>query len=96
MKKVPLTGYIIIPQNERDEILSALEIHKKLTLEETGCITFQITPCESDENKFMVYEEFININAFAEHQQRVKNSAWGKISTNVERHYQPVREIEKL
>ncbi len=94
MKKVVLTGYIIIPNDERDEILSAFEIHKKLTLAETGCITFQITPCKDDTNKFMVYEEFINIDAFAEHQQRVKNSAWGKISTNVARHYQPVREIE--
>ncbi len=51
MTKVILQGYITIPQDERQAVLSALEIHKRLTLEETGCLTFQITPCTDDDNK---------------------------------------------
>ncbi len=95
MTKVILQGYITIPQDDRQAILSALEIHKQLTLAETGCLTFQIIPCTDDDSKFNVYEEFIDMQAFEYHQQRVQSSEWGKVSANVKRYYQPVRVVEE-
>jgi quinol monooxygenase YgiN len=64
-----------------------LIIHKKLTLAETGCLIFTVTPDEVNANKFSVYEEFINQAAFDNHQARVNASAWGEATKNVERHY---------
>ena len=62
--------------------------HEKLTQQESGCITFKVTQDLGNINRFNVYEEFIDQKAFERHQLRVKNSKWGKVTTNVQRHYQ--------
>ena len=62
-------------------------IHKNLTLKEAGCLTFTVTLDEVNPNKFSVYEEFVNQDAFDYHQARVKLSKWGEVTKNVERHY---------
>jgi len=88
LAKVILQGFIIVPESELDVVKSELIIHKKLTLKETGCLTFTVTPDEINPYKFSVYEEFINQEAFDNHQARVKSSKWGDITKNVERNYQ--------
>ncbi|BEU05319.1 hypothetical protein OAG1_41190 [Agarivorans sp. OAG1] len=40
--------------------------------------------------RFGVFEEFRDKSAFEHHQARVKASHWGKVTVNVERHYQMV------
>lgn len=90
MNNVVLEGYILVPDENRESILDALEIHIQLTRQELGCITFEVTACQDDNNKFSVYEVFDDMNSFQWHQQRVKASEWGIISKDVTRYYQPV------
>lgn len=88
MEKVILKGFIEIPEAERSQVLAALPEHKKLTLQEPGCIVFKVEPDEEFSNRYTVYEEFVSQEAFASHQKRVKESTWGKVTANVKRHYQ--------
>lgn len=88
MSKVILQGHILVPDNDLESVTQALVVHKELTLEEPGCIVFRVSQSTLQPNRFEVYEEFINREAFETHQQRVKASDWGKITKNVTRHYQ--------
>ncbi|TOM29237.1 antibiotic biosynthesis monooxygenase, partial [Vibrio parahaemolyticus] len=72
MSKVTLKGFILVPESELESVKSELVNHKRLTLEESGCITFSVTQNSEDPLRFDVYEEFIDKMAFAYHQQRVK------------------------
>ncbi|RXJ74318.1 antibiotic biosynthesis monooxygenase [Veronia nyctiphanis] len=87
MAKVTLSGYIIVPEHELEKIQHALVTHITLTREEPGCIKFIVVQDDSHMHRFNVYEEFESEDAFDAHQDRVKNSDWGKIARNVERHY---------
>ena len=88
MSKIILKGYITVPKEELSIVIKELEIHKKLTLEEEGCIVFEVIQDKSIPTYFNVYEEFINKEAFDMHQVRVKNSQWGKVTKNVQRVYE--------
>ncbi|WP_375058232.1 putative quinol monooxygenase [Zobellella sp. DQSA1] len=88
MPKVVLKGFIIVPDADLDAVKKELVTHKKLTLEEAGCIIFEVTQCEKDPRRFNVYEEFKDKRSFEAHQARVKASLWGKVSENVKRHYE--------
>ncbi|EKO3667691.1 putative quinol monooxygenase [Vibrio metschnikovii] len=88
MSKVTLKGFILVPESELEVVKIELENHKRLTLEEPGCITFKVTENSENPSRFDVYEEFIDKSAFEYHQNRVKTSHWGKVTVNVERHYE--------
>lgn len=87
ISKVILKGFIVVPEDDLCTILEELKIHTKLTLEEPGCIVFEVTQSESDPFRFEVYEEFKDKASFDKHQARVKASNWGEITVNGERHY---------
>ncbi len=80
-------GYIIVSDEQLTIVKEALILHKELTLQESGCITFKVTQDNIDSNKYTVYEEFIDQQAFVIHQVRVKNSYWGKVTINLQRTY---------
>lgn len=88
LRKVILQGFIIVVDSDLEVVKRELVTHKRLTLEEKGCLTFAVTPDENNRNQFHVYEEFVNQDAFDHHQARVKSSKWGEVTKNVERHYQ--------
>ncbi|WP_299574914.1 antibiotic biosynthesis monooxygenase [uncultured Shewanella sp.] len=88
MPKVILKGFIIVPESELEVVKSELVNHKRLTLEEPGCITFDVIESSKNPLRFDVYEEFRDRSAFEHHQVRVKESLWGKVTVNVERHYE--------
>ncbi|MGF1800162.1 antibiotic biosynthesis monooxygenase [Vibrio gigantis] len=88
MSKVILQGHILVPDNDLEAVTQALVVHKELTLSEPGCIVFRVSQSTLQPNRFEVYEEFTNREAFETHQNRVKTSDWGKITKNVTRHYQ--------
>ncbi|MFM2483507.1 putative quinol monooxygenase [Celerinatantimonas yamalensis] len=88
MSKVILKGFILVPEQDREVVKSELINHKRLTLQEQGCITFSVTKNLNNPLRFDVFEEFVDKAAFEEHQQRVKNSYWGKVTANVERYYE--------
>lgn len=88
MSKIILKGHIIVQEEDLETVKTALLIHIKLTQCEPGNQVFNVTQDEKNLNKFHVYEEFINKDAFEFHQKRVKQSNWGEITANVERHYE--------
>ncbi len=88
MAKVILFGYIEVPEPELEPVKKALEQHIELTLQEVGCLTFEVTQRNTTPTIFDVYEEFSSQEDFEFHQQRVKNSEWGEVSKNIKRCYQ--------
>lgn len=90
MIKVIIEGYIIVPNSDLESVKSALDIHRTLTLRETGCLTFEVTEDGSNPNKFIFHEEFINQSAFDSHQARTKSSKWAEVSKNVERNFKRI------
>jgi quinol monooxygenase YgiN len=90
LPKVKLSGYILVPENDLAEVQDELARHVELSLSEDGCLVFELTPDAMDQCRFNIYEEFVDEASFEQHQARVQESKWGKITGNVERHYQIV------
>ena len=88
MSKIILKGHIVVPEDDLEAVMEALPLHTELTLQEEGCLLFQVTQDQDRENIFHVYEEFRDRNSFERHQIRVRTSVWGEITKNVARHYQ--------
>ena len=88
MSKVTLKGFITVPEKDLSVVKEELINHRNLTQNEAGCLVFEVAQSESNPNRFYVYEEFINKSAFEFHQKRVKDSYWGEVTVNVERHYE--------
>ena len=93
MSKIILKGFIIVPETDLCAVQEELKNHKKLTLEEPGCIEFKVTQNESNPLRFDVYEEFKDKLSFDLHQARVRASRWGEVSVNVERHYETMERV---
>ncbi|WP_261837175.1 putative quinol monooxygenase [Vibrio ishigakensis] len=87
MSKVILEGYILVPGSQLEQIKVSLKKHIQLTRQEPGCLVFEVTQDDIEPTRFRVYEEFESEQAFNAHQQRVKQSKWGKDTVDVERHY---------
>ena len=87
MGKVVLQGYIIIPKVELHHVTQVLQQHIELTRAEEGCLVFNVSACDHDLSRYDVYEAFTDRAAFERHQQRVRDSHWGRVTHNVERHY---------
>ena len=87
MSKVVLSGHILVPDADLGEILAELPRHIRLTRQEAGCIVFDVIRNSDNPARFDVYEEFSSDDAFRLHQRRVSGSHWGRISSNLERHY---------
>lgn len=90
MSKVILKGFIVVPEADLCAVQEELKHHTKLTLEEPGCIVFDVSQSEDDPLRFDVYEVFADRASFEKHQERVKTSYWGKVSKNAERFYEIV------
>ncbi|MCP1313691.1 MULTISPECIES: antibiotic biosynthesis monooxygenase [unclassified Halomonas] len=63
-------------------------LHKQLTLQEPGCITFRVEQDEHDPCRFRVQETFVDRAAFDHHQQRTASSHWGRLTRNARREYE--------
>ena len=87
MTKVILKGYVIACDKDIPSIEAELPKHIQLTIQEMGCIVFQVSQDTKNKNRFNVYEEFTDKKAFDAHQARVKASRWGEVSANFEKHY---------
>ena len=88
MDKVTLRGHITVPGEDLAAIIESLPMHINLTRKEKGCLVFSVEQDQTNENIFHVYEEFDGQDSFDFHQNRVRSSEWGRISKNVERHYE--------
>lgn len=87
MSEVTLMGHIIVPVSALDVVEAELPTHIQLTRDEPGCIEFSVTQDKTTPTIFYVSERFESPAAFAHHQNRVRTSKWGAITTDVARHY---------
>lgn len=73
---------------ELDIVTIELQSHITSTLNEPGCLVFQVEKDPDNKNRFNVYEEYTDSAAFKAHQNRTLDSTWWKVTTNVERHFE--------
>ena len=85
--RIVLEGHIVVADSDLPLVLKDLPNHMKLTRKELECLTFSVVQRSSEPNVFDVFEEFVDREAFDIHQKRARQSTWGKITANVERHY---------
>jgi tRNA(adenine34) deaminase len=85
---VTLEGKIRVPQAQREATNAALVEHVALTRAEDGCLFFEVVPDAVDPEGFRVREAFLGPDAFAAHQSRVANSAWGRLTKDFQRQYE--------
>jgi len=85
---VTLQGYIVVPDTDLASVQDGLLEHIELTQREQGCLHFTVYQDTKNKNRFNVHEKFVNRAACEAHQRRAKDSRWGHIAANVERHYQ--------
>ncbi len=88
MSKVILSGFIVVPSRDLASVIDELPAHISLTKSEPGCLVFEVNQRNEDINTFDVYEEFIDRESFEAHQERVRTSKWGQVTSNVQRHYE--------
>lgn len=87
MPKVILSGHIVVPASDLNLVQQELTVHIELTRQEPGCLIFDISQDVDNPHLFRVYEEFVHRSAFEAHQARVKESDWGRITADAQRHY---------
>jgi quinol monooxygenase YgiN len=85
--KIILKGYVIVSSEDLDAVQKALPDHIEKTRAETGCLMFDVVQDQKNKNRFNVHEEFVDKASFSAHQDRVRNSNWGVVSANIEKHY---------
>lgn len=87
MNPVRLTGRLICASDVQAELVGRhLPLHVELTRAEPGCITFDVATTD-DPLVWAVDELFRDDIAFAEHQDRVASSEWGRVTSEIERRY---------
>ncbi len=86
-RKITVSGYIIVPFADLAAVRECLPEHLVTTRAEAGCLTFNVVENVEKEGRFEVYEAFIDQAAFEYHQSRARESKWGLVTKNIERHY---------
>lgn len=85
---VTIKGHIRVPVEALETIKMHLPAHIQNTLNEPGCLIFQVQQDALDACLFHVSEKFEDERALDAHQNRVKSSQWGAVTKNVERVYE--------
>jgi len=87
LSKIILKGYVLVTDSDLATVKRELANHIYLTRQEEGCLVFEVSQDNKNINRFNVYEEFVSQDAFKWHQQRLRNTEWGKVSSKLEKHY---------
>ncbi|WAC55433.1 putative quinol monooxygenase [Gordonia sp. SL306] len=85
--EIRLTGWILVPAEERERVHALLERHCRLTLAEPGCVAFSVTPSPDPPDRMTVDECFTDQAAFDAHQRRIATSEWGVATRHLHREY---------
>ncbi len=85
MSGIHLAGQLVCRDDvEATRVAAHLPRHIELTRAEAGCVSFEVQPT-SDPLVWSVEERFTDSAAFAAHQARVAQSAWGIATAGIER-----------
>lgn len=86
--EVHLSGKLICASMEDVEVIKDhLPEHVRLTLEEAGCLSFEVLQT-GDPLIWTVDERFTDAAAFTHHQQRTRASAWWTATAAIPRSYE--------
>lgn len=84
---IKLTGRLVCKDaDEAALVRQYLPEHKKLTKEENGCVSFEVTET-ADPLIWKVEELFSNQTTFDAHQTRTRASVWGSETRAIAREY---------
>ena len=84
---VRLSGQLVCASLQEVEVLRIhLPEHIHLTKAEVGCISFEVTQTNNP-LVWQVEECFIDQQAFEQHQNRTRTSAWWNATSNIRRDY---------
>ncbi|MGB0900577.1 putative quinol monooxygenase [Halocynthiibacter sp.] len=86
--KIQLNGYILVPDDRLDAVRAGLIDHIRLTHQEPGCISFEVTENPDVPGRFDVAEVFTDQASFDAHQARTKASVWADITAGIPRDYE--------
>ena len=86
--RIKLEGYLDVPAERWNVVLSALQTHIELTRAEAGCVSFNVDPCADIKFRLVVSELFIDQTSFDAHQRRAQSSDWAKVSAGIPRQYE--------
>lgn len=86
--QIRLTGHMDVPEDLRAAVAGALLEHIRLTRNEPGCLSFEVSPHPSVPGRYVVAELFATRQDFEAHRSRVQASDWGRITAGVPRDYQ--------
>ncbi|KJZ20113.1 putative quinol monooxygenase [Loktanella sp. S4079] len=84
---IRLTGTIVIPMDQLEELVPLLEEHIILTRKEPGCLHFDVTQDAETPELFHVSELFIDACAFDAHQRKGAQRRWGAASADLDRDF---------
>lgn len=82
-----ISGYIDVPEADREDFARALPEHSRLTNAEPGCHYFSVSPHPSIEGRYSVEESFEDEAAFQAHMDRTRLTEWFEITRNFRRSY---------
>lgn len=80
MSKIVLTGYIEVPTEDLEAVLTALPIHKALTNQEPGCLIFEVTQDQPISQINSVFTKSLLINKLLTHTNNVLKALNGEKS----------------
>ena len=86
--KIQLNGYILGPDDRLNAVRAGLIDHIRLTHQEPGCISFDVTENPDIPGRFDVAETFTDQASFDAHQTRTKASPWAEITAGIPRDYE--------
>ena len=67
-----------------DEFLHAIDINSAATLrDEPGCLRFDVSSVDGDENRFVLYELYTDAEAFAAHKTTPHFARWRTVAEQV-------------
>lgn len=88
MSNVFLSGQLVCGnQNEAVLVAEFLPVHIELMRAEQGCLFFEVVVTENP-LIWQVDEKFQDAESFRAHQLRVAESEWGRVTANIDRHYE--------
>ena len=87
MTQVHLQGRLVCRDKQEAALVTThLPRHVELTRAEIGCVSFAVASTE-DPLVWSVDEVFQDAAAFRKHQDRVRDSEWGRATAPIERDY---------
>lgn len=89
MKRI--SGFVEVPEADREAFARELPEHTRLTLLEPGCMEFSVTPDPEIPGRYKVEECFTDDAAFALHAERAAKTPWAHAARNIKRSYSEQR-----